>query len=29
MANEKLAVYKSKRDFSITSEPAEGGTQGT
>ena len=28
MAIEKLAVYKSKRDFSVTSEPAEGGTEG-
>jgi len=25
---DKLALYKSKRDFSITSEPAEGGTPG-
>jgi bifunctional non-homologous end joining protein LigD len=29
MSAEKLAVYKSKRDFSITSEPAEGGEEGT
>jgi len=29
MALEKLAVYKSRRDFSITSEPAEGGSEST
>ncbi len=29
MAAEKLAVYKSKRNFAITSEPAEGGAEGT
>ena len=29
VATEKLALYKAKRDFSITSEPAEGGTEGT
>ena len=28
MAAEKLATYKSKRDFAITSEPAEGGEEG-
>ena len=28
MAAEKLAAYKSKRDFAITSEPAEGGEEG-
>lgn len=26
---QKLALYKSKRDFSITSEPADGGVEGT
>ncbi len=28
MAAEKLSVYKSKRNFAITSEPAEGGAEG-
>ena len=28
MATEKLAVYQSKRDFSVTSEPADGGVEG-
>ncbi|MDB5851773.1 MAG: ligD [Rhodoferax sp.] len=28
MAEDKLALYKSKRDFGITSEPAEGGDEG-
>jgi bifunctional non-homologous end joining protein LigD len=29
MAAEKLAVYKAKRDFKVTSEPAEGGAEAT
>jgi bifunctional non-homologous end joining protein LigD len=29
MADDKLSVYKAKRDFKITSEPAEGGEQGS
>jgi bifunctional non-homologous end joining protein LigD len=28
MASDKLSVYKAKRDFSITSEPADGGAEG-
>ena len=28
MANAKLALYKSKRDFSVTGEPADGGVEG-
>ena len=29
MTAEKLAVYKSKRDFSVTREPSDGGAEGT